>query len=231
MPVSIGFAFLAGIFTIAAPCILPMLPIILGASIGQRSRLRPVMIVLGFVLTFSLVTLIFSAVTRLLGLSALDLRYLAAGLIGIFGVVMIWPRPFEAMTSRLSTLLPRQAASEGQGHMGALLLGAGLGLVWAPCAGPVLASILVFVATSPDWTTAGTLLLAYSLGAGIPMLLIAYGGQYASQRVRSISRHTGLIQRLFGVVVIATAVLIGTGYDAQLIAGLSRFYPQGRVGL
>ena len=231
MHVSIGLSFLAGVFTIAAPCILPMLPIILGASIGKRSALRPLMIVLGFVLTFSLVTLIFSAFTRLVGLSALDLRYLAAVLIGIFGLAMIWPRPFESLFARLSAVLPQQSATESQGHLGALMLGAGLGLVWAPCAGPVLASILVFVATSPDWTTAGLLLLVYSLGAGIPMLLIAYGGQYASQRVRAISRYTGQLQRVFGVVVIVTAVLIGTGYDAQLIAGLSRFYPQGRVGL
>lgn len=231
MPVSIGFAFLAGLFTIAAPCILPMLPIILGASMGQRSALRPFMIVLGFVVTFSLFTLAFSVLTRLAGLSALDLRYIAAVMIGVFGVAMIFPRLFERPIARLSALLPAQSGAAAPGHLGALALGAGLGLVWAPCAGPVLASILVFVATSPDLATAAALLLAYSLGAGIPMLLIAYGGQYAAQRVRSIARHSARLQRVFGVLVVITAVLIGTGYDAQLIANLSGYYPQGRVGL
>lgn len=231
MPVSLGFAFLAGIFTIGAPCILPMLPILLGASIGRRSLWRPLFIVLGFIMTFSAVTLIFSAVTRLVGLSALDLRYLAAVLLGLFGIAMLWPKPFEALTSRITGLLPTPAGTERPGHLGAFVLGAGLGLVWAPCAGPVLASILIFVATSPDWQSAGLLLLVYSLGAGIPMLLIAYGGQFISQRVRVISRYSTQMQRVFGVIVIATALVIGLGYDTQIIAQFSKLYPEGRVGL
>lgn len=231
MPVDIGFAFLAGLLTIAAPCILPMLPILLGASFGQRSLLRPLMIVLGFVLTFSAVSLVFSAITSLAGLTAYDLRMIAAFAIAILGVALLWPHPFEALMGRLSALLPAQSGAGREGNLGALLLGASLGLVWAPCAGPVLASILIFVATSPDWGSKITLLLAYSVGAGVPMLVIAYGGQVISARVRAVSQHTRKMQRAFGVLVLCTAVMIAFGYDALVISKISALYPEGRVGL
>lgn len=231
MPVDLGFAFLAGLLTIAAPCILPMLPILLGASIGQRSALRPVWIVLGFVISFSLVSLVFSAVTSLVGLSAYDLRLIAAAAIALMGIALLWPHPFEAAMSRLTRLLPEQGAGSGGGAVAALALGASLGLVWAPCAGPVLASILIFVATSPDWGNKLALLLAYSVGAGVPMLIIAYGGQMVTRRVRALSRHTVVLQRVCGVLVLGTAVLIASGYNSLLIARISQFYPEGRVGL
>ncbi|MDH2327364.1 cytochrome c biogenesis CcdA family protein [Cereibacter sp. SYSU M97828] len=228
MPVSLGFAFVAGLLTIAAPCILPMLPILLGASIGKRSRLRPLFIVLGFVLAFSAFTLVFSFFTRLAGLSALDLRLGSAVLIGVFGIFMLWPAPMERLTARLPSLA---GGGGGKGLGGAMVLGAGLGLVWAPCAGPVLASILVFVATSPDWASSLVLLLAYALGCAIPMLLIAYGGQAATTRVRALSRHTHTLQRVFGVLMILSAAAIWTGYDTILVSRLTALYPQGRAGL
>lgn len=228
MPVSLGFAFAAGLLTIAAPCILPMLPILLGASIGKRSPLRPLFIVSGFVLAFSAFTLIFSFFTRLAGLSALDLRLGSAVLIGLFGIFMLWPAPMARITARLPSL-----AGNGnrEGPLGALALGAGLGLVWAPCAGPVLASILVFVATSPDWASSLILLLAYALGCAIPMLLIAYGGQAATSRVRVLARHTHTLQRVFGVLMILSAAAIWTGYDTIIVSRLTALYPQGRAGL
>ena len=231
MPVDIGFAFLAGVLTIAAPCILPMLPILLGASIGQRSALRPVWIVLGFVISFSLVSLLFSVVTSLAGFSAYDLRLIAAAAIALMGIALLWPRPFEAAMARLTRLLPEQGAGSGGGAVAALALGASLGLVWAPCAGPVLASILIFVATSPDWGNKLALLLAYSVGAGVPMLIIAYGGQMVSRRVRMLARHTVTLQRVCGILVLCTAALIASGYDSLLIARISQLYPEGRVGL
>ena len=231
MPVDIGFAFLAGLLTIAAPCILPMLPILLGASFGRRSPVRPLLIVLGFVLTFSAVSLVFSAITDLAGLTAYNLRFIAAIAIGILGLALLWPRPFEALMGRLTGLLPEQGGTGREGNLGALLLGASLGLVWAPCAGPVLASILIFVATSPDWGSKIALLLAYSVGAGVPMLVIAYGGQFVSGHVRALSRHTHQMQRVFGVLVLGTAVMIALGYDSLIIAKISAFYPEGRVGL
>lgn len=227
MPIDFGFAFAAGLLTIAAPCILPMLPIILGATAGSTSPFRPIYVVLGFVLTFSAFTLVFSFFTRLAGLSALDLRVLSAALIALMGLALLWPAPFERLTARLPSL----AGTGREGLFGAFGVGASLGLVWAPCAGPVLASILIFVATSPDWTTSLLLLLVYALGCAIPMLLIAYGGQYVTTRVRALARHTWLLQRVCGGLMIAAGVSIILGYDALLISTLTALYPDGRAGL
>src|SRR5207237_10000656 len=94
-------ALLAGVITIAAPCTLPMLPILLGASVGQTSKARPVMIAAGFVLSFSLVALALGAITRVFDFDPNSLRNGAAVLLVAFGLLMIWPAPFEWLTGRI----------------------------------------------------------------------------------------------------------------------------------
>src|ERR1041385_3984981 len=99
------FAFLGGVLTVAAPCILPVLPILLGSSIGQRDKLRPLYIVLGFVSTFALASLVLSIVAAHIPfLSQNNVRLLAIFLIAIFGLFLIWPRPFEWLTTKFSGL-------------------------------------------------------------------------------------------------------------------------------
>src|SRR5438876_4941087 len=180
-------ALLAGVVTIAAPCTLPMLPILLGASVGQTSKARPVTIAAGFVLSFSLVALTLSAITRVFDFDPNVLRSAAAILLIGFGLLMLWPAPFEWLSSRLGGFTGSGDISR-QGLLGGFVLGTTLGLVWTPCAGPVLGSILTVIATSKDTAWAGTLLVVYAIGAAIPMLLIAYGGQAVTARVRSLTR-------------------------------------------
>src|SRR5678815_1749053 len=99
--IQILFAFLAGILTIAAPCILPMLPIILGASVGQKNKLRPLFIVIGFVASFAAASLLLSALITHLGLSQNLIRNIAIVLLLVFAF-LIWPLPFELLTAKLS---------------------------------------------------------------------------------------------------------------------------------
>lgn len=227
------FAILAGVLTIAAPCTLPMLPILLGASIGRSSQLRPAMIALGFVASFSAVALLLGALTRLFDFDPNVLREAAAILLLGFGLLMLWPAPFEWLSIRLNGLLNLGAAGGAQQEsaLGALVLGTTLGLVWTPCAGPVLGSILTLVATSKNLAWAGTLLVAYAIGAAIPMLAIAYGGQTATTRVRSLARIAPRLQQGFGVVVIAFALAAYFQYDTLIVAWLTGFYPTGQIGL
>jgi cytochrome c biogenesis protein CcdA len=227
------FAILAGILTIAAPCTLPMLPILLGASIGHAGRLRPAMIALGFVVSFSGVALLLGALTRLFDFDPNVLREAASILLLGFGLLMLWPAPFEWLSIRLNGWLDLGNSSTIQrdGALGGLVLGTTLGLVWTPCAGPVLGSILTLVATSKNAAWAGTLLIAYAIGAAIPMLAIAYGGQAATTRVRSLARITPRLQQGFGVVVIAFAVAAYFQYDTLIVAWLTAFYPTGQIGL
>lgn len=227
------FAVLAGILTIAAPCTLPMLPILLGASIGHSSRARPAMIALGFVVSFSAVALLLGAVTRAFDFDPNMLREAAAILLLGFGLLMLWPAPFEWLSIRLNGWLNLSAAGGAprEGALGGLVLGATLGLVWTPCAGPVLGSILTLVATSRNLAWAGTLLVAYAIGAAIPMLAIAYGGQAATTRVRSLARISPRLQQGFGVVVIAFGLAAYFQYDTLIVAWLTSFYPTGQIGL
>ena len=95
-------ALLAGIVTVAAPCTLPMLPILLGASVGQTGKLRPAMIALGFVISFSAAALLLSAITEIFDFDPNALRTGAAVLLLGFGLLMVWPAPFEWLTVRLN---------------------------------------------------------------------------------------------------------------------------------
>ena len=226
-------ALLAGIVTVAAPCTLPMLPILLGASVGQSGKLRPAMIALGFVISFSAAALLLSAITEIFDFNPNALRTGAAVLLLGFGLLMVWPAPFEWLTVRLNGVAggaAAHAASAG-GNIGGFVLGTTLGLVWTPCAGPVLGSILTVVATSRDTASASALLVVYAIGAAIPMLAIAYGGQAVTTRVHSLARISPRLQQGFGVVVIAFAILSYFQYDTLIVAWLTAFYPQGQLGL
>lgn len=227
-------ALLAGMVTVAAPCTLPMLPIVLGASVGQTGRVRPAMTALGFVTSFSAAALLLSATADIFDFDPNLLRSGAAILLFAFGLLMIWPALFEWLSIRFGGLInpgsPPNATSH-QGNLGGFVLGSTLGLVWTPCAGPVLGSILTIIATARDTTSATALLVIYAMGAAIPMLAIAYGGQAVTTRVRSIARISPKLQQGFGVVVIAFAISSYFEYDTLIVAWLTGFYPQGRIPL
>jgi cytochrome c-type biogenesis protein len=223
-------AVLAGILTIAAPCTLPMLPIVLGASFGHSGKIRPAMIALGFVLSFSFVALLLSWLTQAFDFDPNVLRTVAAILLLGFGALMIWPAPYEWLSSRIGGLSPSGNATH-PGNIGGFVLGTTLGLVWTPCAGPVLGSILTLVATSKDIAWGSTLMIAYAIGASIPMLAIAYGGQAVTTRVRNIARISPRLQQAFGVVVIGFAIASYFQYDTLIVAWLTGFYPTGQLGL
>lgn len=226
--IEIILAVLAGVFTIAAPCILPMLPILLGTSIGQTSRARPAFIALGFVITFSACSLVFGLFADALDLSQQTLRDAAITLLLMFGILLIWKRPFDLLMIRLSGFLNHASEINSRAessNLGGLILGITLGAVWTPCAGPILGSILTLIATSRDLGRATILLLSYAIGAGIPMLMIAYGGQQVSVRVSSIARYANRMQKIFGILIILTAIAMYYQYDILITAWLTAFYP------
>lgn len=228
------FALIAGFLTIAAPCTLPVLPILFGGSIGQTGRLRPVFIALGFVTSFAAAVLVFSAITEVLGVDQGTLRTGAAALLVVFGLLMLWPRSMEWLGARGSgvvNLWHRPLLPTWTGNAGGFVLGTTLGLVWTPCAGPILASILTVIATSTDARWGAFLLFVYAVGAAVPMLAIAYGGQIVTTRTRRLARISHRLQQGFGVLIVLFAVSMFYEYDALITAWFSRLYPGGRVGL
>jgi len=232
--IEIALAFAAGVLTVAAPCILPMLPILLGGSIGQQSRSRPLFIVAGFIVAFSGLTLLFGTFATVLGLSPETVRGISVVLLGGFGLLMLWPRPYELLFARLNghfDTANHVGRRAGSGNLGGFALGLVLGVLWTPCAGPVLGSILALIATSRNLAQSGVLLVCYATGAGSPMLAIAYGGQYVTTRVRRLTRYTPALQRAFGAAIILVAIAFYSQYDTVITVWLSNFYPNLQIGL
>ncbi len=222
------FAFLAGIFTILSPCILPILPAILSAG-TIKGKLRPLGIIIGLVLSFTFFTLSLTAIVHATGLSANFLRYVAIVMLILFGLVMIFPKLsdwFAKVTSPLANAGQQiQGTSSGNGFYGGILFGAALGLLWTPCAGPILAAITTLVATQSVNFTIVLITLAYSIGAGLPMFLIAYGGSKIIQSSRFLSIHAERIRQAFGVLMILTAVAILFHWDMVLQQQITRIFP------
>lgn len=226
--IDIPLALLAGVLTIASPCILPILPILLGTSVAQTSRSRPLFIALGFVLTFASLGMLLSVVSSTAGLAQDALRNTGIALLALAGLMRLWPRPYDVLMARAGGLLARLGAHgerAGAGNAGGFVLGMSLGAVWTPCAGPVLASILALVARSQDLGWSGLLLTFYAIGAGVPMLAIAYGGQFATSKVRQIARHTEGLQKGFGALVLLTALVFYFQYDVLAYAWLADYFP------
>ena len=221
-------ALFAGILTIAAPCTLPVLPILLGASIGRSAGARPAFIAAGFVASFAFVALALNAVATALHFDPDVLRTAGLVLLVIFGALMIWPAATAGLAGAGAALHPNTIART---NLGGFVLGTTLGLIWTPRAGPVLGAILTAIATSPDRAHGALLLLTYSIGAALPMLAVAYGGQAISTRLRRVAPYTARLQQAFGVIVIAFALSAFLQYDAIALAWLAQFFPEGRLGL
>jgi cytochrome c biogenesis protein CcdA len=190
--------------------------------------------VAGFILTFSGFAILFGSFSSLLGLSHDTLRKISVILLGSFGVLLLWPQPYEWLTTRLSGLLSFAdgvVSRAGSGNAGGLVIGLALGVLWTPWAGPVLGSILTLIATSESLPRAALLLVTYAIGAGVPILLIAYGGQYATTQVRRLAPYTIALQRTFGAAVLLVAVAFYTQYDTIVAVWFSDLYPNLQLGL
>jgi cytochrome c biogenesis protein CcdA/thiol-disulfide isomerase/thioredoxin len=231
--VLLGFAFLAGLVTILAPCIWPILPIVLSSSVAGAGRRRPLGITLGIMLSFAFFTLTISYLVKVFHFDPDSLRIVAIIIIGILGLTMVVPalsKFIEGLISRLSSLFGQRSA-QGSGFLAGFITGISLGVVWSPCAGPILAAIATLAATGKVTLSVVLVTLAYVIGVGIPLFVFAYGGRQVITRTRFLSKYTGRIQQVFGVVMLLTAVAIYTNYDRVIETKLLDEFPQFSAAL
>lgn len=226
----ITFSFLAGLATILAPCIWPVLPIVLSSSVGGGGgHRRPLGITLGVMISFTIFTLTAATLVRVFHLDPNVLRTLAVIVITFLGLTMIFPAlatQFETLLSRLANIFSKSTEQkQGSGFLPGFITGCSLGIVWSPCAGPILATIATLAATGNISIAVVAVTLAYVTGVGVPLFAFAYGGQRFIARARSVNRYTGMIQRVFGGVMILAAFAIFTGYDQRLQIGLLDRFP------
>jgi cytochrome c biogenesis protein CcdA/thiol-disulfide isomerase/thioredoxin len=252
MVVLIVVAFVAGLATAVSPCVLPILPIVLATG-ADGDRRRPFLVIAGLIASFSFFTLASVQIIQALHLPSASLRDVAIVVIALFGLTLLVPAlglRFERMTSRLTGVGARltdagrtgssgfgrgivpDSASSGEATgpanpmsvVAGLATGVGLGLVWTPCAGPILGAITSLAVTAPNSLATLVLVIAYAIGAGLPLLAIALGGRaaLARLRLRSASAWAG---RAFGILVLATAGLMAVGADTAISADLTGALP------
>lgn len=234
MVLLIVFAFLAGIVTVLSPCILPILPIILSSTIGGKSigKARPVGVVLGFIASFTFFTLFLSSLVSVLRIPADSLRILSVIVIGVLGISFLIPQ-FQTMLERLFSKFAQFApvGNQGTGFWSGVIIGLSVGLLWTPCVGPILASVIALAITGSVTATAFFITFAYALGTAIPMFAIMIGGQSLLKRVPWLLYNTGTIQKVFGVIMILTAFAIFNNYDRMFQTYILNTFPQYGSGL
>ena len=213
MIVLIGIGLAAGLITALSPCVLPVLPILLAGGASGTSARRPFAIVGGLVASFTVFTLIASRLLHALGLPQDFLRNLAIALLFLLAATLLFP-PLAQLAERPFLFLTRRSSND---LGGGFLLGASLGLVFVPCAGPVLAAVTVVAANQNVGFRAVVLTLSYALGAAVPMIAIALGGQRFAQRVRG--RAVGL-RRAMGILIAATTLAVALGADTRFQTAL-----------
>ncbi len=196
MLILLAIGFLAGVVTAVSPCVLPVLPVLLA---GGASGRRPLRIVAGLVASFSVFTLFAAWLLRHLGLPQDFLRNAAIVLLFVMAATLLVPRAALLIERPLAVFSRLRPSGVG----GGFFFGATLGLVFVPCAGPVLATVTVVAANNSVGLRAILLTLAYAAGAAVPMLLIARGGREASGRLR---RHAEAVRVGSGIVMAAVAI-------------------------
>ncbi|MBT0666441.1 cytochrome c biogenesis CcdA family protein [Geobacter pelophilus] len=206
---SILLAVGAGLASVMSPCVLPVVPIIM-AGAERKDRLRPMILVMGLSLSF----MIMGAISSLFGAMLVGrTRYIEiAGSIVIIalGLMVIFDISIFKRITALSNLHVK-----GEGRLGAFVLGMALGLVWVPCVGPFLSSILTMVGTNGQLTYGITLLGFYSMGLAVPMLILAYSSHLLQSRIKALARHDKVFRYASG------AILVGFGLYAVVIGNFA----------
>jgi cytochrome c biogenesis protein CcdA/thiol-disulfide isomerase/thioredoxin len=228
------FAFLAGIVTILSPCILPILPIVLSSSVGGGKK-RPIGIIIGFILSFTFFTLFLSSIVNALHIPADSLRIFSVVVIALFGASLLIPQVqvmIERVFSRLSGVLPMgNKGGKESGVVSGVIIGLSLGLLWTPCVGPILASVISLALTGSVSSSAILITLAYALGTAIPMFIVLVSGRRLFERVPWLLSRSGQIQKVFGVIMIFTALGIFFNLDRKFQTYILTVFPQYGTGL
>jgi cytochrome c biogenesis protein CcdA/thiol-disulfide isomerase/thioredoxin len=210
MIVLLTFAVLAGAGTALSPCVLPVLPALLSAG-GVGGRRRPLGIVIGLSVTFTVTIVGLAKVVDGVGLGSDPLRAVAIVVLLVFGVALLLPSVFarlEAPLSRLARFGPRSA---GDGFPSGLLVGGALGFVYTPCASPILAAVISVSAASGKTIAVA---VAYAIGSALVLFALTVGGRRLFDRVRKAGRGP-FLQRTLAMIMILTAVAILTNLDVK----------------
>lgn len=216
-------SFVAGVLTVAAPCILPLLPVIVGGSVvggHKQSALRPLIITASLAVSVVVFSALLKASTVLLGVPQMVWQVVSGGLVLLLGINFLWPKLYEQLSARSGFFTKTNTAlgnaSRKNGLLGAILIGAALGPVFSSCS-PTYA--LIVASILPVSFAEGLLYLgAYAVGLSASLLVITWLGQSLVGKLKWLSNPNGLFRRIIGVAFIAVGLGVIFGLDKTLQA-------------
>lgn len=216
-------SFFAGIMTVLAPCILPLLPVVVGGSLtNQKVRLfKSLVITSSLALSVVVFTLVLKLSTSLLSVPPQVWQFVSGAIVILLGITLVWPKLWEPIAVKLSLKSNQLLIKSGASHnnfLGDFLTGAALGPVFASCS-PVYAFIVAGVLPASFFI--GLLyLIAYALGLSITLLLISLIGQKLVARLQWASNPRGWLKRTIGIIFILVGLFVATGLDKRVQAYL-----------
>ncbi len=236
LPASAGITYAAGVLTTLSPCVLPLLPIVVGGAM-ENHRAAPLMMGLGMTTAFAMGGWLLGTLGPVLGLDPEWMHQAAAVSLIIFGIAL-WYEPLTRLISRMVQPLAIRAdlmaeeIGQNRSPLAAFFFGGLLGLAWSPCAGPMLVSSVALVATGRDGGLGALLLGLFGLGAATPLVMAAYASRAGFKRLRNWALgNTTRLRHGFGLLAILSGFFIATGADKQIATQLIAILPDSWLEL
>ncbi|HSH73857.1 MAG TPA: cytochrome c biogenesis CcdA family protein [Methylophilaceae bacterium] len=219
---SYGLSFLAGTLSILSPCVLPLVPILIGSAVNTH-RYGPVFLAFGLATSFTIVGVLLASLGSAIGLDQSVLRMVAAGLLIIFGLIL-----FSSALQEKFALAASGLSGSGQSLLnkistdslfGQFLLGLILGIVWSPCVGPTLGATITLASQGENLAHVTLIMALFGIGAGMPLILLGLLSRQAMMKFRSKLFMAGAIgKKILGAFLLLVGIMILTGADKQLEA-------------
>jgi cytochrome c biogenesis protein CcdA len=227
---SVAAAFVAGVLTALSPCVLPILPIVLGAAASER-KYGPAALAAGLAISFVAIGLFVATIGYSVGLTTELFRQIAAALMILLGAILLLPNlqarlamangPIANWTDR------RFGTQRDGGYAGQFSVGLILGAVWSPCVGPTLGAASLLAAQGRELPQVALSMFVFGLGAALPLLGIGLASREALQRWRTRLLAAGQIMKMgFGILLVAFGTLVLTGIDKRVETALVNASPQ-----
>lgn len=226
---SYGFGLLAGLLSTLSPCVLPILPILLGSATAAHPR-APLALATGLALSYAVIGTLIAWAGSAIGIDTTYFRNVGAMILGMLGLVLMsasLQQRFASATSRIGDAGNNFISSLNvNGLRGQFIIGLALGVVWSPCVGPTLGVAIVLASQGSHLPQVALLMGIFGLGAALPVVGLAYLSRAAMMKVRGKLMHAGKAGKIaLGAVMVGIALLILSGADKQLEAWLVAISP------
>lgn len=223
------FAFVAGLLSILSPCVLPLIPIVLGTALSEH-RLGPVALALGVAVSFTIIGIFVATIGFAAGIDTDVFQKAAAVMLILIGIVLLVPAlqmRFATAAGPIGSLAQEKFGGfNAAGLLGQFGVGLLLGAVWSPCTGPTLGAASLMAAQSKNLWLVAAVMLAYGIGAGLPMMALGFLSRETLMRWKGGLLNAGKgLKQAMGVVLLALGLLMLSGTDKQVEARLVQASP------